>query len=195
MAQLNFKLLFAAIIFTAFGTGCAGTAASSTSLARPSTSANPGSSVDDGSGGVPTTPSAPIDYCVDTTSASTQVKELREQICELSNIERAKVGVAPLRLDDPRSAVAQAHAEDMATNNFFSHTSPTTGSMGNRLSAAGISFSSAGENIASNSYIDAQLVMNQWMASAGHRANILNGSFRRLGVGYSNRRWVQVFTN
>ncbi len=176
------SILFTILSLALIATGCAGGSASSTSVQRQSTSFNPGD------------PSiGPL--CVDTTSASSEIKELREEICELTNFERAKAGVAPVRLDSRRSSAAQGHAEEMSLNGFFSHTSPTSGSFTDRLKDAGASFSTAGENIARNTVIDSQLIMGQWMNSSGHRENIMKSGYGRLGVGFASGRWVQVFTN
>lgn len=182
---MNCQLALSILTIGLLASGCAGGSASSTSAVRPSQSANPGSPI---SGSTET-------VCIDTTSASAKVQELREQICEQTNAERFKQGLAPLQLDSGRSDVAQKHAEEMALNNYFSHTSPKTGSFTNRLMSAGISYSTAGENIARNTVIDSQVIMNQWMSSTGHRANILKAGYGRLGVGYASGRWVQVFTN
>lgn len=133
--------------------------------------------------------------CIDTTSDLMSVRVLREQICALANVERAKVGAKPLVLEAVRSDVAQAHAEDMIARNYFSHTSPDGDGPDDRLRSAGVTWSTWGENIAMNSSGTASAVMTQWMNSSGHRANILNGSFGRLGVGKQQSDWVQVFTN
>jgi uncharacterized protein YkwD len=84
----------------------------------------------------------------------------------------------------------------MATNNYFSHTSPTYGSPFDMLKSFGVSYTAAGENIASGQ-TSAQSVMDTWMNSPGHAANILNSNFTEIGVGYSynNGRpiWTQLF--
>ncbi|MES2965257.1 MAG: CAP domain-containing protein [Bdellovibrionota bacterium] len=133
--------------------------------------------------------------CIDTTADVMSVRIVREEICAIANVERAKVGAKPLKLEATRSEVAQAHAEDMVSRNYFSHTSPDGDGPDDRLRAAGVTWSTWGENIAKNSSGSAASVMTQWMNSSGHKANILNGSFGRLGVGKQGSDWVQVFTN
>lgn len=167
-----------------FIVGCAGSSSSSTSAQRPSKSITPG-----------TAPATIEEACIDTAPASADLRRLREEICELTNSERSKLGLPFLRLDSDLTEVAQGHAEDMALNNYFSHTSPSAGTFTDRLKADGISYSTAGENIARNTVIDAQTIMNQWMTSSGHKANILKSSYGRLGVGQASGRWVQLFTN
>ena len=82
----------------------------------------------------------------------------------------------------------------MAENGYFSHTSPTYGSAFDMLSARGIAYTSAGENIAAGQKT-ASSVMNSWMNSSGHRANILNASYTQIGVGYvaQGNYWTQMF--
>ncbi|MNH43142.1 Cysteine-rich secretory protein family protein [compost metagenome] len=80
----------------------------------------------------------------------------------------------------------------MDVNNYFSHTSPTYGSPFDMMRSFGVKYSYAGENIASGQRTP-QEVMTAWMNSAGHRANILNGNFTKIGVGYVNGEWVQMF--
>lgn len=88
--------------------------------------------------------------------------------------------------------MAMVKAKDMYDNNYFSHNSPTYGSPFDMMKQFGISYRAAGENIASGQSSPAQ-VMNDWMNSPGHRANILNSSFSKIGVAYYNGEWVQEF--
>jgi uncharacterized protein YkwD len=87
----------------------------------------------------------------------------------------------------------------MAEREYFSHTTPDGITFGQRLQRAGVSYSSAGENIAGNS--SAGSAVQAWLNSSGHRANMLNGAFRHLGVGVFRTPsspytyYVQVFTN
>ena len=85
----------------------------------------------------------------------------------------------------------------MAKNRYFSHNSPTYGSAFDMMNNYGISYRAAGENIAKGQK-SAQSVMNGWMNSSGHRANILKSNYTQLGVGYAldsngNTYWVQMF--
>lgn len=119
------------------------------------------------------------------------------QVISLVNKERSAAGLSSLSSDSQLAAVAQKKAEDMAKNGYFSHTSPTYGSAFDMLKAAGISYRTAGENIAKGQK-SAESVMNGWMNSSGHRANILSGSYTRIGVGYAvdgngTPYWVQIF--
>lgn len=116
-------------------------------------------------------------------------------VLSLTNSYRSQNGVAALRLDNELCRVAQAKADDMAAKGYFSHQSPTYGSPSQMLNSFGVSYKAMGENIAKG-YADANAVMQGWMNSAGHRANILNATFTKLGVGYNStaRTWVQIFT-
>ena len=80
---------------------------------------------------------------------------------------------------------------DMINSGYFSDTSPNYGSPFQMLKSHGISYRSAGENIAKGQ--SPQEVMNSWMNSSGHRANILSRIFNAIGVGYYNGAWVQLF--
>lgn len=115
-----------------------------------------------------------------------------QQVLELVNQERAKASLQPLRMNGDLSSVAMVKAQDMYDNNYFDHQSPTHGSPFDMMKAHGIAFSSAGENIAKGQTSPAE-VMNQWMNSPGHRANILNGNFTQIGIANFNDEWVQEF--
>lgn len=115
-----------------------------------------------------------------------------QQVLNLVNQERTKAGLKPLSLNTNLSKVAMAKAQDMIDNNYFDHNSPTYGSPFEMMKAFGITYNTAGENIAKGQK-SAEEVMNQWMNSPGHRANILNSSFTDIGIGYYNSGWVQQF--
>lgn len=120
------------------------------------------------------------------------------EVVRLVNIERQKAGLAPLKASSQLSNVARMKSKDMADKNYFSHTSPTYGSPFDMMKQFGISYRTAGENIAKG-YLSPASVMNGWMNSSGHRANILNSSFGTIGVGAykvgSTIYWTQMFTN
>ncbi len=116
------------------------------------------------------------------------------EICILTNIERANADKEYLTLDEALSSVAQAHAEDMVNRAFFSHTNPDGLSAFDRLSNAGISYQAAAENIAAGQ-TSAELAMDGWMNSPGHKSNILGETYTKIGIGYYQNYWVQVFTN
>lgn len=127
-----------------------------------------------------------------------QASDLNE-LLRLVNQERTAAGVAPLSLDTCLSIAADNHAEDMALNNYFSHTGLDGSSPGDRARRAGYTGGGVGENIAAGQ-VTPRGVLNAWMASSGHRRNILNSGYRVIGLGYSNKstqlartRWVQVF--
>jgi uncharacterized protein YkwD len=115
-------------------------------------------------------------------------------VCERANWERRKAGLSDLVLDGRLITAAQGHAQDMAERNYFSHTSPEGWSVYERLRGVHMPFRMAGENIAWGQSRGWE-VMNDWMNSDGHRSNIMNISFGRMGVGVWNYRWVQVFSD
>ena len=119
------------------------------------------------------------------------------QVVNLVNQQRQKAGLSGLKSDSELTRLAQLKAEDMAAKGYFSHTSPTYGSAFDMLKKAGYSYRTAGENIAMGQKT-AETVMNGWMNSSGHRANILGTGYTKMGVGYAvNAKgtpyWVQIF--
>lgn len=126
--------------------------------------------------------------------ASYAVNQFEQQVVQLTNAERAKYGLAPLKLDLELSKVAREKSQDMARNSYFSHTSPTYGSPFDMMKQFGISYRAAGENIAKGQTTPEQVV-NAWMNSEGHRANILNSNYTHIGVGYvsNGNIWTQMF--
>lgn len=129
---------------------------------------------------------------VPETEAS--VSSFEAEVIRLVNIERSKNGLSPLTHDWELSRVARYKSQDMKDKNYFSHTSPTYGSPFDMIKSFGISYRSAGENIAKGQTTP-QMVVNSWMNSQGHRANILNKSYTHIGVGYvkSGNYWTQMF--
>jgi hypothetical protein len=128
----------------------------------------------------------------DTGSASDYIAE----VVRLVNVERAAYGLSPLTSDDKLTQAAAVRASELPS--LFDHTRPDGTSCFTALQAVGASYSSAGENIASGQPTPAAVV-ESWMNSPGHRANILSESFARIGVGYvqsgGTAYWVQLFTN
>lgn len=122
------------------------------------------------------------------------VLSYESEVVRLVNEARAKNGLKPLTQDWELSRVARYKSQDMHDNRYFSHTSPVYGSPFQMMKSFGISYRSAGENIAKGQATP-QAVVNAWMNSAGHRANILNASFTHIGVGYvaDGRYWTQMF--
>ena len=122
------------------------------------------------------------------------VSQFERRVVELVNAERAKSGLPVLSLNNKLSDVAREKSRDMQQNGYFSHTSPTYGSPFNMLQQFGIAYNSAGENIAMG-YSSPEAVVEGWMNSSGHRANILNSSFTEIGVGHiaNGNYWTQLF--
>ena len=119
------------------------------------------------------------------------------QVVSLVNKERAAQGLSSLARDAQLTRLAQLKAEDMAENKYFSHTSPTYGSAFDMMKTYGVSYDAAGENIATGQKTP-EAVMEGWMNSQGHRANILNSAYTGIGVGYAKTSdgttyWVQIF--
>ena len=120
--------------------------------------------------------------------------DIEQQVLDLVNKERAANGLKALQMDWQVARVAEHKSQDMAAKNYFDHTSPTYGSPFDMLKSYGISYKSAGENIAKGQK-SAQEVVTAWMNSSGHRANILNSSYTHMGVGYvsNGNYWTQLF--
>jgi uncharacterized protein YkwD len=136
-----------------------------------------------------------------TTCSPTSSSAFASEIIQLINQQRAAQGIPLLNSQTQLTGAAQAHSSDMACNQFFSHTSPTGGTLFDRLAAAGYSYSWAGENIAAG-YTTPAAVVEGWMDSEGHRANILNENFTQIGVGYASwdgsdygSYWTAVFSS
>ncbi|EAZ83435.1 CAP domain-containing protein [Lysinibacillus sp. FSL R7-0073] len=138
-------------------------------------------------------PATPPTSSTPSTTTS-DVNAFEQEVVKLTNAERTKAGLSPLQTDDKLMAAAREKSQDMQSNNYFSHTSPTFGSPFDRMKALGIAYKSAGENIAQGQR-SPQEVVQAWMDSPGHRANILNGKFTHIGVGYvkSGNYWTQQF--
>lgn len=117
------------------------------------------------------------------------------QVVALVNAERAKYGLSALKIDSRVQQAAQVRAAE--TVQSFSHTRPNGSSFSTALTEAGVSYMRSGENIAYGQSTPQQVV-NAWMNSEGHRANILNSSFTTIGVGYTlsggTAYWAQLFT-
>ena len=123
----------------------------------------------------------------DKTSRSYELEVVR-----LVNLERAKNGLSALTEDAELSRIARLKSRDMHDLGYFDHTSPTYGTPFQMMKAFGVRYQSAGENIAMG-YASPEAVVSAWMNSPGHRANILNASYTKIGVGLYNRYWTQHF--
>ena len=122
------------------------------------------------------------------------VSSYESEVIRLVYEIRQQNGLRPLAANWELSRVARYKSQDMRDNGYFSHNSPTYGTPFQMLSAFGLSYRTAGENIAKG-YASPQAVVNGWMNSSGHRANILNASYTQIGVGYvsGGNYWTQLF--
>ncbi len=122
------------------------------------------------------------------------VSGYEKEVVRLVNEIRVKNGLSELTYDWQLCRVARYKSQDMKDNKYFSHTSPVYGSPFQMMRSFGISYRSAAENIA-RGQATREAVVNAWMNSSGHRANILNPSFTHIGVGYvaEGRYWTQMF--
>ncbi|WP_331741153.1 CAP domain-containing protein [Kitasatospora sp. NBC_00039] len=132
------------------------------------------------------------------TPASGTAAQYAQQVVDLVNAQRAEHGCGPLTAETRLATAAQGHSEDMAARNYFDHASPEGYHADHRIEATGYRWSSWGENIARGQK-DPAAVMDAWMNSPGHRANILNCSFKEIGVGVKTGSggpwWTQVFAS
>lgn len=124
------------------------------------------------------------------------VVEYEQEVIRLINEIRTQNGLKPLMYDWQLGRVARYKSIDMKENRYFSHTSPVYGSPFEMIRDFGITFRSAGENIAYG-YSTPRAVVNGWMNSSGHRANILSTVYTRIGVGYvaDGNYWTQMFVS
>lgn len=149
----------------------------------------PGSSSNTGNAGNSGTQS-------NTSTTSSQMNSDEQEVFNLINKQRTDNGLTALKNDNEVQRIARIKAQDMVNNNYFSHQSPTYGSPFDMLKSFGVSYRSAGENIAANSSNNG--AVTAWMNSSGHRANILNNSYNYTGVGVVSspkygKMYVQMF--
>ncbi|WP_307161445.1 sigma-70 family RNA polymerase sigma factor [Streptomyces rishiriensis] len=145
---------------------------------------------------VPAKSPVPKRTAAETATLRAGSSDLATQVIALVNKERATAGCGPLTEDGLLRDAAQGHSDDMAARDFFDHTNPDGADPGKRITAAGYRWSTYGENIAKGQQT-ASSVMTSWMNSEGHRANILNCSFKNIGVGIHDGSggpwWTQNF--
>ncbi|MEH7225697.1 CAP domain-containing protein [Bacillus sp. JJ1566] len=136
----------------------------------------------------------PAQPTTETTKPATySLSQFEQEVVTLTNNERAKYGLQPLKIDLKLSEVARTKSSDMKKNGYFSHTSPTYGSPFDMMKKFGIQYRAAGENIAMGQR-SPQDVVNAWMNSEGHRKNILSSNFTHIGVGHvEGNYWTQMF--
>jgi uncharacterized YkwD family protein len=138
----------------------------------------------------PATPAKPAQQA----PATQGISATEQKVIELTNAERRKAGLKDLVGDTKLSSVARTKSTDMQKNGYFSHTSPTYGSPFDMMRDFGVTYSTAGENIAQGQRSPEEVVQ-AWMNSEGHRKNILNGAFTHIGVGHdtNGNHWTQMF--
>jgi uncharacterized protein YkwD len=120
-----------------------------------------------------------------------------QQILDLVNKERSKVGAKPLKLNEKLDRAADEHSIDQAAHNKMSHNGSNGSKFGDRIKQDGYLFSSAAENVAAGQKNPMQ-VMESWMNSSGHRTNILNPQLENIGIGSATSSngtlfWTQDF--
>lgn len=143
----------------------------------------------------PTQPETPAQPEQPAQQEPIGVSAYEREVIRLVNAERAKYGLAALTEDAALTRTARMKSQDMHDRGYFDHNSPTYGTPFQLMKSQGISYRTAGENIAMG-YRTPEAVVNAWMNSSGHRANILNASYTKIGVGYveSGNYWTQHFT-
>lgn len=136
------------------------------------------------------TPAAPSPAATGGAAASGAVAE----VVELVNAERGKAGCSPVKVNATLTEAAQNHSADMASSRTMSHTGSDGSSPADRITRAGYTWSTYGENVAYG-YSSPEQVMAGWMSSPGHKKNILNCSFEEIGVGLAQpgSYWTQNF--
>ena len=112
---------------------------------------------------------------------SSTLPNTAETVLNLINEERKAQGITPLQIDDLLNSTAQTKATDMVKNNYFSHESPTYGSPFEMMQNAGITYRTAGENIAGNPSVEN--AVKSWLASEAHKQNLLSNAYNYIGIG------------
>lgn len=128
------------------------------------------------------------------TQTTAGISATEQQVINLTNAERRKAGLKDLVGDSKLSSVARTKSNDMQKNGYFSHTSPTYGSPFDMMRDFGVTYQTAGENIAQGQRTPEEVV-RAWMNSEGHRKNIMNPAFTHIGVGHdtTGNHWTQMF--
>jgi uncharacterized protein YkwD len=134
--------------------------------------------------------SARAEAPVDNAAMLKLVNQVRQKGCKCGSTYYKPAPA--LTWNSQLEAAAAVHSKDMYDNNYFSHTGQNGSSAGERIKAAGYTWSSYGENIAMGQR-SASEVIKGWLTSPGHCANIMNPSFREMGMANSGVIWVQVF--
>lgn len=137
----------------------------------------------------------------DEAENASGMNAFEQKVLDLTNAYRQKNGLPELRIDEKLSAAAEAHAQDMAENNFFGHISSNGDRVGTRVAEADYDADRVGENIAAG-YDTPEEAVEAWIKSPGHRANLLYSKFDEIGVAFVDDNdsrygeyWVQVFAD
>lgn len=131
---------------------------------------------------------------VHSSSLEKEIITFEQQVINLINVERKRIGLSDLQIDKKLMQSAGAKSKDMHQNNYFSHTSPVLGDLKDLMRLFDVEYRLAGENIAKG-YTTPENVVNGWMNSEGHRNNILHKNYTHIGVGYvkEGNHWTQHF--
>jgi len=141
----------------------------------------------------PTTTTSTTPTTTVTNPSSFSLTADEQQVLDLVNKERAANGLNPLKVNPTLTQVARAHSADMINRNFFDHNNPDGKTPFDRIKAAGVTYKTAGENLAGASSV--QTAHTNLMNSPGHRANILNASFTEVGIGIvDGGKYGKMFT-
>ena len=124
-------------------------------------------------------PNLPTNYPISIQNSA------EDKILQLMNEKRTEAGLQPLTIDNTLVQVARYKSDDMVQNNFFNHINPDGTKWTNWLHTIGYDYTSAGENIACNNTDPIEL-FNQWWNSPGHRANMMNEKYTKVGIGVIN---------
>lgn len=130
------------------------------------------------------------------TNEESSLSSHEKEVVDLVNEQRSKHGLKPLKVSAELSRIARLKSQDMSDKRYFSHTSPTYGTPFQMMKDFGVKYKSAGENIAMGQRTPTEVV-TAWMNSPGHRANILNPNYGKIGVGFvsDGYYWTQEFTD
>ena len=139
-------------------------------------------------------PTVPMETTPAESQSASALSDQELEVVRLINDIRRQNGLSALKVNEELSRVARIKSQDMRNKGYFSHNSPTYGSPFEMMTAFGIRYRTAGENIAVG-YRTPQSVVDGWMNSPGHRANILNAKFTEIGMGYvaNGNYWTQMF--
>ncbi len=141
----------------------------------------------------PTATPKPTPAPTPTPTPATGLTADESEMLRLVNAARAQYGVAALKANLELTRVARIKSQDLVNNNYFAHNSPTYGSPFDMMKNFGITYRTAGENLAANSTV--QAAHNALMNSPGHRANILNSSYTDIGIGIvASSKYGKMFT-